>query len=60
MEDYVYKARAVTRKLSDAKKIESQIKSAMEWLDEHRDAERSVLEDKRKELESIWEPIITK
>ncbi|XP_073306712.1 heat shock cognate 70 kDa protein-like [Primulina huaijiensis] len=60
LEDYVYKARAVTRKLTDAKKTESEIESAMEWLDEHKDAERSVLEDKRKELKSIWEPIITK
>ncbi|XP_073304953.1 heat shock cognate 70 kDa protein-like [Primulina huaijiensis] len=60
LEDYVYKVRAVTRKLTDAKKTESEIESAMQWLDEHKDAERSVLENKRKELESIWEPIITK
>ncbi|XP_073021219.1 heat shock cognate 70 kDa protein-like [Primulina eburnea] len=60
LKDYVYKARAVTRKLTDAKKTENEIESAMEWLDEHNDAERSVLEDKRKELESLGGPIITK
>ncbi|XP_073021559.1 heat shock cognate 70 kDa protein-like [Primulina eburnea] len=60
LDDYVYKARAVIRKLTDAKITESEIESAMQWLDEHKDAERSVLEDKRKELESVWEPIITK
>ncbi|XP_073136861.1 heat shock 70 kDa protein 18-like [Henckelia pumila] len=66
LEDYVYNARAATRKLTsklgtaDAKKIESEIESAMEWLDDHKNAELYVIENKRKELEDIWEPILTK
>ncbi|XP_073144786.1 heat shock cognate 70 kDa protein-like [Henckelia pumila] len=66
LEDYVYNAGAATRKFSsklgiaDAKKIESEIKSAMAWLDDHKNAERDVIENKRKELEGIWEPFLKK
>lgn len=64
--NYVYGTRAMIRKLAfalpttDAKQLVDEIKFAMKWLNEHTDAEAYVFEEKRKELGSIWYPIITK
>ncbi|KZT76276.1 hypothetical protein F511_46699 [Dorcoceras hygrometricum] len=68
LENYVYDTRATffTKKSAiehiscDSKKIEDEIKSAMEWLDEHQNAETHVFVSKKGELMSVWEPIVAK
>ncbi|XP_073128475.1 heat shock cognate 70 kDa protein-like [Henckelia pumila] len=68
LENYVYRTRAAffSKNLacelpaSEAKKLEDEIKSAIEWLDEHKDIQVDVFENKRKDLESIWNPIVSK
>ncbi|XP_073126891.1 heat shock cognate 70 kDa protein-like isoform X1 [Henckelia pumila] len=68
LENYVYRIRDIFLNknnagefpYSEAKKMEDKIKSTIQWLDENRVTEIDVFEDKRKELESMWGPIITK
>ncbi|XP_073019499.1 heat shock 70 kDa protein 18-like [Primulina eburnea] len=66
LENYVYGTRAMIRKYPskslnpEAKKLEGKIKFAIKWLDEHTDEEACLYENMRKELESIWDPIIKK
>ncbi|XP_073127728.1 heat shock cognate 70 kDa protein-like [Henckelia pumila] len=68
LENYVYGVRdtLMTTKLASnlpasyAKKLEDEIKCAIEWLDEQKMAEACVFENKREELQSIWDPVITK
>ncbi|XP_073131541.1 heat shock cognate 70 kDa protein-like [Henckelia pumila] len=66
LEDYVYETRSMTRKLAskssanDAEKLEDEIKSAIGWLNEHKDAQTHEFDNKRKELSIMWDPIITK
>jgi heat shock protein 5 len=44
----------------DKETIEEAIKKAVEWLEENPDADKEQYEEKRKELESVTNPIITK
>jgi len=44
----------------DKETIETAITQALEWLEENPDADKEQYEDKRKELETITNPIITK
>ncbi|KZV13923.1 heat shock cognate 70 kDa protein 2-like, partial [Dorcoceras hygrometricum] len=68
LENYVYGTRATffTKKsalnisAADSKKIEDEIKSAVEWLDEHQNAATHVFVSKKGELMSVWEPIVSK
>ncbi|XP_073020853.1 heat shock cognate 70 kDa protein-like [Primulina eburnea] len=69
LENYVYGTRAtlLTRNLAfklisatDAEKLEEEINLAIEWLEEHKDAEAHVFVKKREKLESILDPVITK
>ncbi|XP_075484915.1 heat shock cognate 70 kDa protein-like [Primulina tabacum] len=68
LEHYVYstratvmnKKRALQLPVTDAEKIEDDIRCAIRWLEEYKFAGADVFEDKRKELESMWNPIITK
>ncbi len=52
----------VTSKLSpeDKEKIEKAVDEAISWLDSNQLAEVDEFEDKRKELESIAQPIMTR
>nr|AFK37867.1 unknown [Lotus japonicus] len=45
---------------ADKKKIEDAIEQAIQWLDSNQLAEADEFEDKMKELESIYNPIIAK
>ncbi|XP_073127006.1 heat shock 70 kDa protein 18-like [Henckelia pumila] len=58
LKNYVYETRAnvMTKKLA-LEKIECEIKSAIEWLDEHKVGKADVFEDKKRQLESIWDHI---
>lgn len=68
LQDYVYRTRAtfLTKNLADklpyteAKNFEDEINSTIQWLDELGVTEIDVFENKRKELEKMWDPIITK
>ncbi|KAL2513477.1 putative mediator of RNA polymerase II transcription subunit 37e [Forsythia ovata] len=68
LENYAYNMRntikddKIASKLSDTdkKKIEDNIKSAIQWLEGNQLAEADEFEDKMKELESICNPIIAK
>ncbi|XP_075485741.1 heat shock cognate 70 kDa protein-like [Primulina tabacum] len=64
LERYIYGTRAtiLSKKLpdSEARNLEDEIKSAIKWLDEQKVIEVDVFEKKRKDLESIWNPIIFK
>ncbi|KZV07108.1 heat shock cognate 70 kDa protein 2-like, partial [Dorcoceras hygrometricum] len=64
--DYVYDTRdemakelALKLPTTMAKKLEDEIKHAIEWLEEHQVGTLDVFENKRKELTSIWDPIMT-
>ncbi|XP_073126864.1 heat shock cognate 70 kDa protein-like [Henckelia pumila] len=59
LEKYVYDTRdtIMTKKhVSYTKNIEVEIKRAIQWLDEHQVEDADVFENKRKELESRWDP----
>lgn len=68
LEKYVYdtrdtimsKKRAFRSPANSAKEIEDGIKCSIQWLDEHQVEDEDVFENKRKELESIWDPLVTK
>ncbi|XP_027163847.1 heat shock cognate 70 kDa protein-like [Coffea eugenioides] len=66
LEDYAYnmkntmKVASISSQLSPAEKekIEDEIEDAVEWLARNQHAETYEFEEKRSELESIWNPII--
>ncbi|KAK4492684.1 hypothetical protein RD792_003504 [Penstemon davidsonii] len=67
--NYAYKMRntikyddEIASKLAavDKKKIEDAVEFVLQWLDVNQLAEADDFEDKKKELESIWHPIIIK
>ncbi|XP_073128072.1 heat shock cognate 70 kDa protein-like [Henckelia pumila] len=68
LENYIYGTRdTISTKRSaselsspDTKRIKDEIKNAIQWLDENNFAEADVLVNKRKELETSWNPFITK
>lgn len=67
-EAYLYNARntiqeeKVKNVLSEADRdqVEATVKSGLEWLDEHREAEASEVKEKQKEWEDIIRPILVK
>jgi len=67
-ENYVYSVRStlteekLKEKMSDDDKnsIENLVKTHQEWLDSHPDASGEEYESKRKEMEQVFQPIMTK
>lgn len=45
---------------ADKEKVEAAVKSTIEWVENNQHAELDELEAKKKELEEMWRPIITK
>jgi len=41
------------------KKINDIVQQCLKWIDEHPNADKDEYDNKRKELEQIWRPIIT-
>jgi endoplasmic reticulum chaperone BiP len=67
LESYLYSLQNTVRdtlkdKLSDADKesILSSTKTALSWLEEHPNEEKEAYDDKRKEVEDVANPIITR
>ncbi|KZV20858.1 hypothetical protein F511_41100 [Dorcoceras hygrometricum] len=64
LKNYIYDTRAtiLSKRLAFtspvATRIEDEIKSAIKWLEEHQSAEAYLFEDKRKELQSMWDTFI--
>jgi len=46
-------------KSDDKKKVDEAVKACLKWIEEHPTASREDYENKRKELEEMWRPIIT-
>jgi heat shock protein 5 len=44
----------------DKETISKAVQETIEWLDEHKDADKETLDEKKKELEAITNPIVTK
>merc|ERR1712083_847481 len=44
----------------DKKKVQDAVKSTIDWVDANPNAEREEFESKKKEIEDLWRPIITK
>ena len=44
----------------DAEAINTAVKDALEWLDSNQDADKETYDEKRKEVEDVAAPIITK
>jgi len=44
----------------DKKKLDDAIKDALDWLDDNKEAEKDAYDEKRKELENVVNPILTK
>ncbi|CAA7047282.1 unnamed protein product [Microthlaspi erraticum] len=67
LENYAYKMRNTIRDVNlgdllaaeDKKKIEDLFEDTIQWLDANQSAEVYEFEDKMKELESVWNPIIS-
>lgn len=67
-ENYIYSVRStlteekLKEKMSDDDKnsIENLVKTHQEWLDSHPDASGEEFESKRKEMEQVFQPIMTK
>ncbi|XP_073126341.1 heat shock cognate 70 kDa protein-like [Henckelia pumila] len=58
LEKYVYGTRNIVVTKVQAGNLEDEIKKAIKWLEEHRDGESEVFENKTKELKSFWDPIL--
>ena len=65
-EAYLYQARTACQeeKLKatlgeNAQKIEDVVKEGLAWLDDHRDAQKEVVEEKQKSWESVINPLMT-
>jgi heat shock protein 1/8 len=66
LENYIYSVRSTldNEKLKDQytdeerSSIESQLKEKQEWLDEHQEEDAETYEGKRKEIETIYNPIM--
>jgi len=46
-------------KADDKKKVDEAVKDCLKWIDEHAAASKDEYDNKRKELEEMWRPIIT-
>jgi len=46
-------------KEEDKKKVDEAVKACLKWIDEHPHADKDEYDNKRKELEEMWRPIIT-
>jgi len=46
-------------KEEDKKKVDEAVKACLKWIDEHPHADKDEYDNKRKELEEMWKPIIT-
>merc|ERR1712051_4092 len=44
----------------DRKKVQDAVKETIDWVDANPNAEREEFESKKKEIEELWRPIITK
>merc|ERR1712083_3922 len=44
----------------DRKKVQDAVKATIDWVDANPNAEREEFESKKKEIEDLWRPIITK
>lgn len=67
LESYLYNLQSSLRdqlkdKMNDEDKaiLSSQVNTALSWLDEHANEDKVVYEEKRKEVEDIANPIISK
>jgi len=67
LETYIYSMRStIEDKLADKidsndrEKVEAAIKEALEWLDDHQNAEEEDYEEKMKEVEAVCNPVIKK
>jgi len=46
-------------KEEDKKKVDEAVKTCLKWIEEHPHADKDEYDNKRKELEEMWRPIIT-